>query len=255
MDNAITPPCEELKGFISCFWETTWDSEITHNSTYFVTANSFTEVVFAFQKRTIQHPQLIFSAVQGHTSKHAQLPSEGIYEMFGVSIYSYAIPFLFHIPANEINNEFLTLEILLGVEGKYLIERIEMAHNTQERIQILTDFFKSQLSKQRYGDLIVPQAAQFVRSQNGNVNIDDLANKFCLSQKQLERRFKANAGFTPKLYSRIIRFENTIYNHSNYSSLTDAAYMNGYYDQAHFIRDFKTFTGYSPKKFLELSGY
>lgn len=255
MDNDIIPPCEELKDFISCFWEATWDSEITHNSTYFVTANSFTEVVFAFQKRTVKHPQLIFSAVQGHTSKQDQLPSGGIYEMFGVSIHSYAIPFLFHIPANQINNEFLTLEILFGTEGKFLIERIEMAHNTKERIQILSDFFKLQLSKQRHRDLLIPQVAQFIRSQNGNVNIEDLSNKFCLSQKQLERRFKANAGFTPKLYSRIVRFENTIYNHSKYSNLTEAAYMNGYSDQAHFIRDFKTFTGYSPKKFLELSGY
>lgn len=66
-------------------------------------------------------------------------------------------------------------------------------------------------------------------------------------------RFKVFTGFNPKLYSRIIRFESVIKNHSNARNLTDLSYLNNYYDQAHFIHDFKSFTGFSPKSFWKLS--
>lgn len=256
MSYTTIQPCEELKGLISHFWTATWNEHAQQtNSTYFVTANSFTEMVFAFKKSIQQPSQLLFSSVQGQTSNHAQLPSGGFFEMFGASLYSYAVPFLFHIPTSEINDQFLSPETLLGNAGKLLTQKIELASSTQERIRILTDYFRLQLRKQRLGDSLITKAAQQIRLHNGNLNIADLSNDFCLSQKQFERRFKAGTGFNPKLYARIVRFETTLYFYSQYTNLTEAAHANGYYDQAHFIHDFKTFAGYSPKKFLELSGY
>lgn len=244
-------PCEELSDFVSHFWAAAWTVQsLEASSTYYMTANSLTEIAFAFRGS-----DLVFSSVQGHTHRHGQFPAGGFYRMFGVSLYSHSIPFLFHMPASELNGHFFSLETLLGTDGKTLVEKIALARSTPDRIRILSDHFVSQPRKQRIGDSLIKQATQFIRQRLGNVNIEALSDHFCLSQKQFERRFKAASGFNPKLFSRIVRFETVLNNYSNYTNLTEAAYATGYYDQAHFINDFKTFAGYSPNKFLALSGY
>jgi AraC-like DNA-binding protein len=251
MSHITIAPCEELNDFVSHFWVAEWAAQsLKTSSTYYMTANSLTEMAFAFHGS-----DLVFSSVQGHTCGHGQFPAGGFYQLFGVSLYSHSVPFLFHIPASELNGHFFPLETLLGNDGKILVEKIVSAKSTQDRIRILSDYFVLRLRKQRLGDPLIKHAAQFIRQNKGNVNIEDLSHHFCLSQKQFERRFKAASGFNPKLFSRIIRFETILNNYSNYTNLTAAAYAAGYYDQAHFINDFKAFAGYSPNKFLSLSGY
>lgn len=251
MSYTIFQPCQDLKTFISHFWVADWGVQTQdNNSTYFVTANSLTEIAFGFADN-----ELLFSSVQGQTNRHRQISAGGFYQMFGVSLYSYAVPFLFHLPASEVNNLFLSTETLMGNEAKLLTEKIALASTTNERINILTDYIKSQLKKQRFGDNLIISAVQHIKKHNGNLNIADLSSNFCLSQKQFERRFKANAGFNPKLYTRIVRFETALNNREKYTNLTEVAHANGYYDQAHFISDFRAFSGYSPNKFFALSGY
>lgn len=251
MSQQLIQPCAELKNFISHFWVADWGEQTQDNdSIYFVTANTLTEIAFAFA-----NDELSLATVQGHTSKYGQFPAGHIYKMFGVSLYSHAVPFLFHLPAWELNNLFLSPETLLGNNGKLLTEKIALATTTQKRVDIFTDYFKSQLKKSRCGDHLILKAVQHIQKFNGNLNITNLSNEFCLSQKQFERRFKANVGFNPKLYARIIRFETALTNRSNYSNLTQTAHAYGYYDQAHFVHDFQSFAGYSPNKFFALSGY
>ena len=80
------------------------------------------------------------------------------------------------------------------------------------------------------------------------LNITDLAKNAPISQRQFERSFKEVAGFTPKLYARIKRFETTL---NKSGSLTEIALDAGYFDQAHFIRDFKAFTGLQPRNYFK----
>ena len=251
MSQQIIQPCEDLKDYISHFWAATWDEPIPlTNSTYYATANSLTELVFGFVGS-----EKLFSSIRGHTTNHIQFPAGGLQELFGVSLYSHAVPFLFHLPASELSNYFVSPETLLGDDGQFLTEKITLTSTTQERVHLLTQYFRSQLKRQRWGDPFISKAVRQIRQNNGNLNITDLSNDFCLSQKQFERRFKACAGFNPKLYARIVRFETILSNRTRFVNLTEAAHANGYYDQAHFIHDFKTFTGYSPNTFFALSGY
>jgi AraC-like DNA-binding protein len=255
MSYTIIPPCEELKDFISHFWVAEWDESVQYtDSTYYLTANSVTEFVFAFRGKSHQQ-EFLFSSVQGQTSHHGQFLAGNFFTMFGVSLFSYTVPFFFHLPASELNNQFMSPETLLGKQGRIVNERIAAATGTSERIQILTEFFKSQLTKPKFEDKLITKAIQYVKNQNGNLNIAVLSSDTCLSQKQFERRFKAYSGFNPKLYARIIRFEHFLKHRTRYSTLTEAACASGYYDQAHFIHEFKTFAGFSPNKFFALSGY
>jgi transcriptional regulator GlxA family with amidase domain len=83
------------------------------------------------------------------------------------------------------------------------------------------------------------------------VDVNALAGKCFLSRRQFERNFKACSGFSPKLYTRIIRFQAAAKEYGmQYQSLTDIAYRCGYYDQSHFIHDFKEFSGFHPKEYF-----
>ena len=254
--NCITiAPCEELKDFVSHFWYAQWDEQKQNDqSTYFATANSLTEIAFAYEGSK-RYPELLFSSVQGQTSDYGQYPADGFFEMFGVSLYSYAIPYLFNIPTPTLNNTFIGFETLLGNEAKMLTEKLAAAISLNERIKILTDYFKSKLADSRFHDKLIIKAVKRIRQCHGNINIEKLAQECCYSHKQFNRRFKEYSGFNPKLFARIVRFEGILNNYGRFTSLTDAAYAYGYYDQPHFIRDFRDFSGFGPKKFFEISGY
>jgi methylphosphotriester-DNA--protein-cysteine methyltransferase len=66
----------------------------------------------------------------------------------------------------------------------------------------------------------------------------------------LEKRFRNIVGASPKKFASIVRLQNVVKNYTSGESLTHTAFESGYYDQAHFIHDFKQFTGDSPQKFL-----
>jgi methylphosphotriester-DNA--protein-cysteine methyltransferase len=79
-----------------------------------------------------------------------------------------------------------------------------------------------------------------------------MAHEVCLGIKQFERTFSKNVGINPKKYASIVRFQNVIQmkrNHKN-SSMFQLAFDNRYYDQSHFIHDFKSLTELTPKAFF-----
>ena len=129
-----------------------------------------------------------------------------------------------------------------------------MSDITVEPCEELADFFKAKLADAPFNDKLIIKAVKRIRQCHGNISIEKLSHEFCYSQKQFNRRFKEYDCFNPKLFARIIRFESALKNCGSHTNLTGTAYDYGYYDQAHFVRDFKIFAGYSPNKFFELSG-
>jgi len=253
MKYEVIQPCEELKDVISHFWVGTWDAKTQEpNSTYYVVANSLTEITFAFHSIDL-HSDLLFSAVQGHTQLPNQFSVLGFYHLIGVSFHSYAIPLLFNIPSTELNNEFLSLDTFLGSDGSLLNEKVAFAKSTQERIVLLSNFFISILRKRQLVDQPIIKAIKLIKKSSGLVRINELASNSSLSQKQFGRRFKEFSGFNPKTYSRIVRFESVISNYAKPTNFTQLAHENGYYDQAHFIREFKSFSGHNPTEFWKIN--
>jgi AraC-like DNA-binding protein len=255
MKYVIIPPCEELKHFVSHFWAGYLDASEQTNFIYYSTANTQTEVAFAYKPPYNAQPELLFSSVLGHTERAGQLPAGGFMEIMGASVFSHAAPLFFDVSASDMTNQFTDVYTLLGIQGPIITEKMAHAMTLEERVRILTEYFKAQVRKRRIEDPVIARAIQLIRKQHGIMNVSQLASEFCLSQKQFERRFTAYSGFKPKLYSQIIRFESACWNCRNHETLTMAAHTYGYYDQAHFIHDFKRFSGFSPNKFFSLAGY
>lgn len=86
------------------------------------------------------------------------------------------------------------------------------------------------------------------------VNITSLADMCCVSYRQFIRIFTEHIGLNPKEYLRIVRFQRSlsVLQHQPDASFTDVAYRCGYYDQPHFINEFKAFTGSTPTEYLQI---
>ncbi len=150
---------------------------------------------------------------------------------------------------------------LMNSEGVF--EEVFSLHNTN----ILEEIFDEEDFLERTNKLeelllrkinhVVPnklkEALQLISRYNDNsLNVEILANKLGISTPTLFRLFKYNLGQCPKSYLKTIRFRSVLDQILNKQNLlTKIAYNNEYYDQAHFIKDFKTFSGYSPIQLMD----
>lgn len=128
-------------------------------------------------------------------------------------------------------------------------EQLAETKNNRQRITVVERFLFSQLDEPE-PDALVYHSIQKIKSTGGDIRIRNLAAELSISLDPFEKRFRRVAGTSPKQFSRIVRLRNVINSYSEDKSLTETAYAAGYYDQPHFIKDFKSFTGQSPKKFF-----
>ena len=140
---------------------------------------------------------------------------------------------------------------MFGREGKFLEERMIAAADNRTRIEIVSRFLEDRV---RSNDRELPplyRSIGKVLHADGDIKIADLASEHGLSLRQFERKFKEFAGINPKLYSRVVRFQAaTRHKLEGIRDLTEIAYASGYYDQSHFIKDFRQFSGYTPKEYF-----
>jgi AraC-like DNA-binding protein len=133
-------------------------------------------------------------------------------------------------------------------------ERLAEAKSNLHRIAIVEQFLCSILKKPQLDPLIL-KAVQAIKLSHGDIRIKDLVAELPISLDTFEKRFKRVIGTSPKQFSTIVRLRGLIENYPQAKSLTDAAVTAGYFDQAHFIKAFKTFTGQTPTAFFNASPY
>jgi transcriptional regulator GlxA family with amidase domain len=101
---------------------------------------------------------------------------------------------------------------------------------------------------------LVQRLCTSIVDQAGQVRIDDLAFQAGLSARQLRRLFLDQIGLSPKHFCRVIRFRNSLsrLRQAGRADWAQVAIDSGYYDQAHFINEFRGFSGYTPGEFVTL---
>ncbi len=99
---------------------------------------------------------------------------------------------------------------------------------------------------------MVESAINLIEHSGGQLMVGELARNLNVSEKSLERKFPVLVGKSTKQFIRTVRFNRVIraLARGEAAYLTEYAYNNGYYDQAHFIKEFKTFSGYTPREFV-----
>lgn len=159
---------------------------------------------------------------------------------------------LLGVPINEIIDRDFDATLVIGREIDEVLDRLYEAESNAKKIEIIQQYLLSKLGQLRPAlpfDLVMSQQLNSI----GNLSMDYLASQSCLSIRQFERKSLERIGLPPKLYSRMIRFTHAYkYKESSpYTTWNEIAYRFGYYDQMHFIRDFKFFAGFTPRMLKE----
>ena len=157
------------------------------------------------------------------------------------------------IPASELSDSLLKLDDIFDQNdiGR-LTERLKDADSVQYMFQILETFFLQQSNAIHFNPRL-PAALQLIK-QFPNIRMDDISTKVCLSTRSLHNLFLKHVGMSPSYFKKITRFNlaaNSILNDST-KRLSDVAASFGYFDQSHFIKDFKHFAHISPSEFINL---
>lgn len=254
----MIPPPPSLASLVRFFWvfEVEWVSGAQAPYIYRVMADGCPEMIFHYRGRfgeitdnAIQ-PSFV-SGIHGQSARFTRFCIREPFGIFGAYLYPFALDRLFSIPAGQLSNRMIDLPMLLGPEGRVLEERMLTAESNTERFKLLCAFLESRRSKKERPDSPVYPAIRKLIRENGAVAISQLADYQNLSLRHFERKFKEAAGLSPKLFARILRFNRCLKSYgTSYRSLTDLAYECGYYDQSHFIHDFREFSGYLPKSYF-----
>jgi len=155
----------------------------------------------------------------------------------------------FNEPVSELFEDSVPLESMITrVELHSFEENMVLATNDKAKIMIAEQFLLSRL-KGPLPDRRILKAVECIRLNQGQIRVAALAAFLNISQDTLEKNFSKFVDVSPKQFARIIRFRSLIQKYPAGQQLVEAAYRAGYFDQSHFIREFKTFTGMTPGQF------
>jgi len=197
---------------------------------------------------THAQPRILFA---GQVTKPLVVKPLGRASVIGVRFHpAGALPFLGR-PLREVTDARIPASRLLGRSVTTLLYELETM-TTAARIQRVQEFIAARIdggTAER--DLIVEAAVARIEANRGYVDVAALAADAGIGRRQLERRFGDAVGVGPSLLASIFRFRSVfdLMERDATRPWTDAALAAGYYDQSHFIREFRRFVGVSPTEF------
>ena len=249
-------PHEQLKSFIQCYWVIQAKKEVTHK----IITDGGMGIVFNFGssflmpslvKENIKEKRYILTGPELE-SFDLQL-DKGIYAV-GIRFNpGGAYPFLKNIAFQKLNYIIeLNEQHFSNIQTLY--ETLKSSKQ-KDKIQIILDNYFLQLLNNMNvkPDYWIHNVINRMEKSNNTMNIEELADEFNLSTRHFKRRFKKEVGLSPKQFLRILRIKDArkLMNTQGYNSLTDVGYKCNYFDQSHFIRDFKFFVDETPKEYIK----
>ncbi len=153
----------------------------------------------------------------------------------------------FQFNLGEIKNQIYPLDEVMGPVGKHLEERIVNTTSVRGKIDVLQQFLVKQLF-QHNGDLIFEFCVDNIILSKGKITVKELEKKTGYSSRWLNMKFIDKIGVSPKNLSSILRFGEyyRVYTSGNLKEIPRNEFYDHYYDQSHFIKNFRHFTGLSP---------
>jgi AraC-like DNA-binding protein len=245
-------PANSLERLIECYWFVEGDETVSRQQK--IIPDGYPELIFHYRdpyrinisgEWQLQSPSLL----AGQIRKNFYLENTGASGIVGVKLKPAAVTYLFGIEMDTLEDQVVDLQKILGQRFESVTTSINTQKSHEEIITLLNSFFQSQ--KEVEYEERIEGALAFLFEKHGDVRVSDLTIKLTITERQLERLFKKYIGLSPKFYARIIRFSYIFQlMQEGDQSWVNVAFQSGYYDQAHFIRDFKEFSGEDPSAYL-----
>ncbi len=152
-------------------------------------------------------------------------------------------------PVHLWNERVVGLSEVFGAGANGLCEALQSSKDNVQRQKEIFDAFLVQRLRVKDGYQVFQALRAEIEASKGEQSIDAVCRRNAISQRQLNRLFRAYLGFSPKTYSRVVRFQRALklLRQDPGCTLAEIAALCGYYDQPHFVREFKAYAGTAPK--------
>lgn len=250
-------PAESLAKHVKCFWvlESEAYDSLGHER---ILPDGCTEIVFHLADTFKQYDS--DGAVErqppamlvGQMRRHLLIQPTGRVRVLGVRFWpGGAYPFL-RLPQYEIADRVVALEAVWGGIAGELHSKIAAAETAAASAAQVEKFLLSRLNQFRHHDEGALKAIDLILRTGGCLSIDTLAQKMGVNSRRLDRNFNTRVGLPPKTLCRIVRFQQVFKRIERQKSpdWVRIALECGYYDQPHFIKEFKAFAGKEPTSYL-----
>jgi AraC-like DNA-binding protein len=249
-------PAAGLEKYIECYWIVENDDPTPVKQK--IIPDGFTEIIFDYGEpyrirlKDVWENQTTY-LMAGQIKSHFFLENTGkagvigikfkpaaLTQWFGINMHAYTDKVVDLLTVDEIPATLSEKLISIAITGDH--DKLISGFN-----ELLLDF----VEKSKVRDSVINDVVDLIFQKKGMITVQELTRTANLSERQLQRLFGRFIGMSPKFYTRIIRFS-YIFEliQENSPRLTDISYDAGYFDQSHFIRNFKAFTGEDPSRYM-----
>ena len=253
-------PPESLTAYIRYFWVVEQDNPLASPKTFGPVADGCPGMLLQLSESgtfyDAYHQPFPRFFMYGQTISPIKIRTSGSFRTIGVYFYPNTLKALLGWDAEELTNGCLDLNILPETRTFQLSDQLLSASSTESQITIISTYLRYLISRNRLcPDETTLYALSRLQQSKGALSLKALQEDIRLSERGLERKFKQWVGISPKVFSRVCRFQAALHQlrTGNYHKLSDIAFDHAYADQSHFIRSFREFTGFSPYQYQQQS--
>jgi AraC-like DNA-binding protein len=154
----------------------------------------------------------------------------------------------FRGPMSDLANDLFSFEDCFGNEGANLQKEVHDLEDPYGKIRRVQEFLLRKLRSQQRANNIVDYSIKLISQSHGLMGIRELEGKTGYTKRYLDLLFKDYVGIAPKTLSTILRFQHFY----KVVGIQKKSIYDLYYDESHFIKEFKRYTGYSPRQFSRI---
>ena len=252
-------PSDILKPYVKCYYIFESGSDTEFEDTVFPSGEM--EVIFnlgkgvwesSIENKFTRTPQI---ELWGQITKPLAIKSKGRHTMLGIRFLTHSAAYFFNDEIGAFNDQVADLGDIMGRPVKTLHAQLQEAKEPGSRIALVESFLLKRLAANEKKSSRIDKVAHILTSIKRDAaenNIDTIASKHGMTSRYLQKLLYQHTGLSPKSFNKISRFQLSLrLIAKNDQPLTSIAYDCGYFDQSHFIRDFKSFTGVTPSAYLE----
>jgi len=256
-------PCAELRDFVQAIWFA--ENLDNKNDLPFKIFNDCGSTIVFNYGDDLRYEQKKYSldtkkecSVMGPSKDLLHMTFKGKVQCVGVHFYPATGHHFFNCSMDKLSDKLLksTDDYFSGTKELYLaIEKVISLGGDREKVLKLVEAHLKTLLK---NTKTKPQSALInilkAIHLNHDITLEELSLKFSMGLRDIQRLFKTYVGVSPKVYIRLnkVRYVKELIANDEFESLTQLSMDSGYFDQAHFIRDFKAFMEETPKKYHKI---
>lgn len=252
-------PSDILKPFIKHYFVFESNSNIEFEDTVYPSGDM--EMIFNLgegvweslvENEFFQTPQI---ELWGQLTRPLAIKSKGRHTMLGIRFLTHSAAYFLNDEIGMFNNQVSDLGDIVGRPVKILHSQLLETTRMSRRIELIEKFLLERLADAEKKKFRINKVADILTSIKMNPdenNISDIASRHNITTRYLHKLIYQHTGLSPKSFNKINRFQLSLALLAKKDqSLTSVAYDCGYFDQSHFIRDFRSFTGITPSEYLE----